>query len=234
VPRKPYDTSCDLIYGANGASPGGIYASGPCRVVPLRTETTQIQPFASQYAYITMDFAIPTGPNVVNADPVFTYDFSYSDLIAVPNGIPPNFQVLEVQKMAYKSHPVYYRAVVRPNATFPPISGCFGCPLSPSMWRVSWAGAGFADPFNAGSFVLNYVPGSSPTCTYSYTSPGGFNVLLVYPPIGFPDVTSFAPGPALNCQWLLSVPPWNCNSPNVEFQSVANPTYPFNITLSPI
>jgi hypothetical protein len=241
VPRKPFDTSCDLIYGPNGLVPNTVYATGSCRVVPLITETPFVPPLSQQTAYITLDFAIPNGPRVTGSDPVWTYDYSYADVIAVPAGNIVSYQVIEVQRVLYRSHAVYYRAYVRPVGSSPPISGCFGCALSPSLWRVSWMGAGFAVPFNGPSFVVGFQTGTAPGCEWAYNFGAGNQALLIYR-AGLAPVLRVTVAFVLSALYYVAGNPasppgaWHCNAVNVLTQDPAffNPTFPTDVSLSPI
>lgn len=111
--RAPFDTTCDLIYGPGGLSPGTVYATGVCRFVPLSPEDILLDPLDERQGYITMEFAIPNQPGVVNSNPLYAVNYDESDLIAIPTGSVPQYQVLFVERMTYRTHPVYYRVHVR-------------------------------------------------------------------------------------------------------------------------
>jgi hypothetical protein len=133
MPRAPFDTSCDIYYGPGGLSPGAKYATANCRFVPDTIEGPLLYPLTDRVAYITMDSVVPNQPSVSGTDENVSYDYDASDIIAIPSGGTPVYQVLFVERLAYRTHTPYVRAHVR---LFPPIStfviGAGQC-FNPSM-----------------------------------------------------------------------------------------------------
>jgi hypothetical protein len=83
-----------------------------------------------------------------------TTDYDFADRLAIPTGAFPNYLALLAEKMAYRSHPVYYRTHVMPIMTAPGAT----CPAAtvlalgvPSFWSQSGAGVNWwAMPVNLG------------------------------------------------------------------------------------
>lgn len=117
--RAPYDNTCDLYYGLSGLLPYTRYASGPCRFVKERFAVASFEPFSERVAYVTMDFAVPNVPRVTPAGLVLSTDYTYADLLAVPSGSMPAYQVILVEDVAYYGESVYVRVHVRPFNPFP-------------------------------------------------------------------------------------------------------------------
>jgi hypothetical protein len=111
--RLPYDTVCDLVYGSSGLDPGVVYATGPCRFVWEQVQLPLLFPLSGRIGYITLDFSVPTQAAVSVVGSVYHTDYSYADLIAIPSGSVPNYQVLFVETVSYRSNPTYYRAHVQ-------------------------------------------------------------------------------------------------------------------------
>lgn len=110
--RGPYNKTCDLIYGSSGLHPGMVYKTLPCRLVEESYEDIFNLPWSQRVAYVTMD-DVPNVASVSSAGYVFSSDFAFADLIAVPSGSPANYQVLFVEVVSYKSQPAYSRVHVR-------------------------------------------------------------------------------------------------------------------------
>lgn len=112
--RAPYDTTCDLVYGPSGAVPGTVYSTRSCRLVFDSHELIQSLPFSERVAYITMDGPAANSYRFTDhGGGDYDLDFSFADLVAVPSGGVPGYQVLFVEEVVYKSHPVYYRVHVQ-------------------------------------------------------------------------------------------------------------------------
>lgn len=112
--RAPFDTTCDLYIGDGTGTPGALYASGPCRLVPEAAQTILTAVLAGRGAYLTLDFTIPNGPQVTALGGHFDFDFRFSDWVAVPSGAAIAWSVLFVEEVVYLGHPVYYRAHLGP------------------------------------------------------------------------------------------------------------------------
>ena len=107
--KLPYDNTCDLIYGASGASPGAVYATGPCRLVYDPFFDPLLAPLDGRVAYATLEFAVPNEGKVTTAGQVYTTDYSFADVVAIPSGRPANFQVLFVEIVTPFASQSYYR-----------------------------------------------------------------------------------------------------------------------------
>lgn len=59
-----------------------------------------------------MDSVVPNGPSVSSVGSLFTSDYGKSDLVAIPSGSDPAFQVLFVESVVYRSHLPYVRVHV--------------------------------------------------------------------------------------------------------------------------
>jgi hypothetical protein len=113
IPRASFNTTCDLVYGPSGAIPNAVYASGPCRVVPELYEIPLQVPLSARVVYITLDFAVPNGPGISVAAPIYTFDYDFADTIVVPSGGSTTYEVLFVEQVDYLGHPTYWRAHCR-------------------------------------------------------------------------------------------------------------------------
>lgn len=114
--RGPFDTTVDLIYGAKGLTPGLIYSTRSCRFVPLLFPISPLIPFSNRVAYVTMDGPIVNVAQFVYIPLLQIYrgDLGFADLLAIPHGHAPNYQVLFVEPITYRSHPPYFRVHVQP------------------------------------------------------------------------------------------------------------------------
>lgn len=231
--RAPYNTTCDLIYGPSGLVPFTVYASGNCRLIPESIQAIQIAPLNLRYGYITLDFAMPNQASVSNVGDIFTTDYSFADLIAIPTGNSFNFRVLWVEIVTYLSHAPYFRAQVQNLAPIFPVTLCNGCVSSPLQWQVSWSGSGFANPFNSGFKTLTWTPGTAPDCQWLWGDPFTDFMTLTYPAVA-PNIFDAGGVGAGPHQTYAPSGPWNCHGPNIVTQTSVNPLYPANVTLTPI
>lgn len=167
MPRGPYDTTCDLIYGPSGASPGTVYATTNCRVVPLFTEKPLLYPLSLRTAYITMDL-LPNQAQVVGTLPNPALDWDFADRLAVPTGSAANYMALWSESMLWRAQALYYRTLVMPLAPGPTPPGptCLLAKLMASGMSYSSVLAGgttawFYLPIVAGPWHVNVsiVPG---------------------------------------------------------------------------
>lgn len=111
--RADLNTTCDVITGPTTAMPGVIVFSGMCRFVPEKKEIPLTSPISERLAYVTMDAGVPVGPAVSGGPEVFAVDYGKSNLIAIPMGNVPAFQVLFTEVLTPFVRPIYYRAHVR-------------------------------------------------------------------------------------------------------------------------
>lgn len=152
MPRGPFDTTCDLVYGANGINPGVRYASGVCRFVPDEIEVPTLFPLSDRVAYVTMDFAIPNSPVSVGTSGIVTTNYDYADFIAIPHGSNDYFQVLFVETVAYRRGGPYIRAHVRPAPG--------GGPRTPASLVQNFRGGGGVLSLATVSWNASLVPTS--------------------------------------------------------------------------
>jgi hypothetical protein len=121
MPRAPFDDACDLYYGPLGASPGVKWANAvPCRRVPLIPSPGLVLPFNKITAYVTLDQVQPNGPVVTDTGTAYNWVYGYSDRLAIPTGVAPNWQLEYVEQVVYRNHPAYWRAWVSPIPPVPP------------------------------------------------------------------------------------------------------------------
>ncbi len=111
--RATYDTTCDVITGPSSPSPGVVIFSCPCRLVFEKKELILTDPLADRIAYITMDGGIPVGPNSIGGPAVYTVDYGYANIVSIPSGNLPVYQVLFTEVVLHIPSPLYYRAHVR-------------------------------------------------------------------------------------------------------------------------
>lgn len=231
MPRLPYNTTCDLIYGASGAHPGVVYASGACRLVPNLVQLPQLIPLANRVAYVDLEFAVPNQGKVTGSSLDYTTDYAYADLVAIPSGFVANFQVLFVEKVSPFHGGLYYRAHLQRYGLFPPVQGIYQYWFGPAQWRVFYFGFGYGPPFDGYSFLLKYVNGSAPNAIYRATISGGITVTLTYSITGQPILTVTTPA----ATWTYSPSaPFLAGQSN-QFVSADAPLYvPAKIYLDPI
>jgi len=111
--RAELNTTCDVITGPTTATPGVIVFSGMCRLVPETKEIPLTSPISERLAYVTMDAGAPVGPVATGGPEVFTVDYGKANLIAIPMGNVPAFQVLFTEVLTPFVRPIYYRAHIR-------------------------------------------------------------------------------------------------------------------------
>lgn len=112
MPRGSFDTTADLIYGPLGLIPGAVYSTQDCRFVPLLFSITDPIPLTERVGYITLAGPAPSAPKSTSIGIVYTVDYGFADLIAIPHGALPNYRVLFVESVIYRSHDPYYRVHV--------------------------------------------------------------------------------------------------------------------------
>lgn len=117
--RAELNTTCDVVTGPSAAVPGVIVFSGPCRFVPETKEIPESQPLTERIAYVTFDTAVVLGPLVTGGPDLYNYDYSWSDIVAIPSGNIPIYQVLFVESVAPFGRPVYHRSHVRYSPGIP-------------------------------------------------------------------------------------------------------------------
>jgi hypothetical protein len=227
--RLPYNTSCDLIYGPSGLNPGVSYATGPCRLVGELVQVPSILPLSDRVSYLTLDFAIPNQAKITSSWPTVDADYSYADLVAVPSGIPPNYQILFVESVQPALSPSYLRCHLQRYGSYPPVSGCFGCASSPAQWRVTWPGFGYTFPFNGPSFIIDYVPSSSPACQYLNDFSSGNSASLLFSPSGNNVLTITQSSVIVGTYQNTSL--WSCSSSNRLSKTLLNQNFPPYLTL---
>ncbi len=111
--RADYNQTCDVITGPSSPIPGVVIFSCPCRFVAETKEIPLTDPLSDRVAYVTMDGGIPSGPDVIGGPVSYTSDFGFANLIAVPSGNVPVYQVLFVEVVVNIPGPFYARAHVR-------------------------------------------------------------------------------------------------------------------------
>lgn len=229
--RLPNNNTCDLINGAGAASPGVIRSSGPCRLV-LNTQAVAIQyPFDSAIRYATMDFDTPRSPVASGGGDLVVYDYSTADVVAFPSGGLPAWQVVYAERVLPFSAPSYYRAHLRPFGSSPPVSGCTGCALSPAQWVCSWMIFGWDSPFDAKAFVLSWVLGSAPACTWRYDLSASVYAILSF--AAWPSVELAVTSRGVTWQYVATGA-WVCNGLN-EMVASSRPLWaPKSVRLAPL
>jgi len=91
MPRAPFNTTCDLIWGPLHPGAGTIrVADVPCRVVNSLVIDEQEFPLNLEEAYVTME-EMPIGYGTYNGldqalQPFVTWEFDNSDRLAIPAG----------------------------------------------------------------------------------------------------------------------------------------------------
>lgn len=111
--KAAYNTTADFIDGPSTASPGVVRFTAPVRVVLETQQLPQCQPLTMRVAYVTNETDQPRGPQVTVVGEVYTTDYGFADLIAVPSGGTAVFQVLFVELVVPDLLVSYYRAHVR-------------------------------------------------------------------------------------------------------------------------
>lgn len=111
--RAAFNTTCDLINGPGGPDPGNVRVSGACRAVPETHQLPTSLPLSDRVAYITMIFATPLPPLVTPDGDDYVLNMGWADMIAIPSGNIPVYQVLFVELVDTYAFPDYYRAHVR-------------------------------------------------------------------------------------------------------------------------
>lgn len=114
MPRAPYDTTVDLIYGPDGVSPGLVYSTQNCRFVPSIVTPHGPAPLDQAVGYVTMDGPEPNLAFVITIGSVFSWNMGFADRLAVPHGAAANYLVLWIDHVVYRTHPPYYRVWVGP------------------------------------------------------------------------------------------------------------------------
>ena len=166
--RERYDTTVDFVAGGSSLVPGLRYLSQNCRLVPSQVPAIGPYPLAGRVGYVTLTFPPPTPAVVSSGDFRYLADYGFADLLCIPTGSPPNFQALYVERVAWRSHPPYFRVYVR-NWPFVTSAGslalgyslggslALGVALSPPPGSLAFAGL----VVSAGSLALGYSSGGS-------------------------------------------------------------------------
>lgn len=160
--RAPFNTTCDIVYGLHGAFPGVVRGSGPCRLVAERVQIIKVKPLHYRLDYVTLDVLFPGEPVVSNVGGLYTVDYDAADLIAVPSGSTPKYQVMFVETVTYLSHPVYYRAHVRSY----PSTGGISSPAGGVLLGLSVASV-YSHPYLVSGPVGGLLLGLSVSSTYN-------------------------------------------------------------------
>lgn len=111
--RARFNTTCDIITGASSPIPGEVIFTCPCRFVPETKELPLTDPLSDRVAYVTMDGGIPVGPDVSGGPDMYISNYGYANVVSIPSGNIPVYQIMFTEVVLHIPGPLYYRAHVR-------------------------------------------------------------------------------------------------------------------------
>lgn len=105
--RGVFNTSCDLFQGADALLPFSLIGTFPCRLVTADAIFLVGQDSPTRFGYLTIQGTSPRGAWV---PPEVSTNIGIADLVAIPSGSSPQFQVLFTESVLWQAQPLYFRA----------------------------------------------------------------------------------------------------------------------------